>query len=309
MKVTGIKSEVLESVQKYVQDYIAISASQNEAAAGLDLSSAHIINYREGNWDKISEKEFWRIAAMAGVTDWQDCATQNFGIAMGLLRAAQEDSRMLGLEGFTGSGKTHALRMYARKNASAYYILADAEMNKKRFLSAILRAIRVKADDWGGNSSEMIETICRKLSAESRPVLIIDDAGKLSDPLIRMIQIIYDRTEGRAGIVIAGTEYLRTMVDKKARRNTMGYREFRRRIAWWERMEEPTKNDIREVCKVNGVTDPEAISFFQKAIADFGTLRNMVTNARKKAEQTGLSVTRELVSGLYAKRDFYIANY
>jgi DNA transposition AAA+ family ATPase len=303
MVTKGISNEMLGAVQEYVQQRIQTAGSQNEAARQMGISGAHIINFREGHWDKISQRQFNTIAHLAGINSWRDVKTANLSIATGLLAQAQSRSRMLALSGYTGAGKTHAMRLYARKTPQAYYVLADAEMNKRRFLNAILQAIGVRPDDAGNNIGEALDAIARKLNREDSPLLMIDDAGKLTDSLLRIIQIIYDRTEGRAGIVLAGTEYLKESIEAKARRNVMGFRELKRRVAYWEEMSSISKVDVRGICEANGITDASAIAYLASNVSDFGTLREMVLNALDMAD--GGEVTREVLAALYAGREWY----
>lgn len=293
-------------VQAFVKQKIATAKSQNEAARQLGMSGAHIINFRDGNWESISDKEFRRIAAMAGVgNNWKDYPTTNLLIGSGVLKSAQHHSRFMGLVGFTGSGKTHVLRIYSRKTAGSYYILADTEMNKKRFLGEVLRALGVRADYGGINTGQMLKAITEKLNSEHKPLLIIDDAGKLSDSILRLIQIIYDRTEGRAGIVLAGTEYLQEMIERKARRNTMGYREIRRRIGFWAEMMPLGKKDVGTICKDNGITDHKAILYIFKQVKDYGTLKNMIINALTLRDKTGAVINLELMQSINQQSFYY----
>ena len=305
MTTKGINPQLLDEVKNYVNQRIDTAGSQNEAARQLGMSAAHIINFRKGDWAKISRQHFNRLLASAGLSDWRDFMTENLKIASAVLAEAQENSRFLVLTGYTGSGKTHTLRLYAAKTKKAYYLLADSEMNKSRFLLSIIQAIGIHPNEAGTNSGQRLEAIARKLNGEDRPLLIVDDAGKLSDPNLRMLQIIYDRTEGRAGILMAGTEYLKESIDKKARRNKMGFRELRRRVAYWQEMDKMRPKDVRTICEGNGIADSSAISYLSSACSDFGTLRNMITNALTLADKEGVEVTRELLTRMNGNRDWW----
>jgi len=296
---------MLDAVQEYVQQRIDTAGSQNEAARQLGISGAHIINFRDGNWEKISSRQLHQVAALAGIGNWQQSRTTNLNIALSLMSQAQEYSRLLALVGFTGSGKTHAMKLYARKTPRAYYVLADSEMNKKRFLTAILRATGVRPDDAGVTTGDMLDAICRKLNGEQTPLLMVDDAGKLSDSLLRIIQIIYDRTEGRCGIFMSGTEYLKESIDSKARRNKMGFRELKRRVAYWEEMNSITRADVRAICEANGVTDKTAWHYLYSNVSDYGTLKNMIQNAKDVAMESGAEITRELLAEMNGGRMWY----
>lgn len=305
MNIASFPAEMLQAVQDLVHEKIERASSQNEAARQLGISPAHLINFRDGHWNKISDKVFNTVAAQVGVQSWKEANTVNFALAVNLLTNAQQYSRFLALTGATGSGKTTGLKLYARKNSNAYYVLCDAEMNKKRFITAILQSIGVRPDDAGTNTGQMVDAICRKLNSEVQPLLMLDDAGKLSDALLRIIQIIYDRTEGRAGIVVSGTEYLRDMMDRKARRNVMGFRELRRRVAYWEDMYELTREDVESVCRTNGITDVGAIKYLHANCIDFGTLRNMIENVRDYSEAVSEPVSRDLFARMNQNRRWH----
>lgn len=305
MKINNIDKKLLNAVQEYVQEKIATAGSQNEAARQLNMTAAHLINFRDANWGKISLKKFNQVAALVGYSGWRTCETENLIVATSLADQAQQHARMIALTGYTGSGKTSALKLYARKTPQAYYVLCDAEMNKKRFLFAILQAIGVRSDDAGSNVGEMIDAVCRKLNGEASPLLILDDSGKLSDSLLRIIQIIYDRTEGQAGILLAGTEYLKESIDHKARKNRMGFRELKRRVAYWEEMTSMTKTDVVNICTTNGITDKTAIGYLYSNVSDFGTLRNMIQNAKDLSADTGEEITRAMLAEMNNTRTWY----
>lgn len=295
-------------VQEYVLDVIASSESQNEAARQLGLSAAHLINFREGNWDKISDKLFRQIAAKAKIDQsWSIAPTTNFIIATSLLNEAKRLSRMFGLVGFTGSGKSHALQLFCRKTPASYYALAHTEMNKRQFLYAIARATGVRLDNIGMTNGDMLDAICEKLNGDDKPLLVLDDAGKLPDPILRIVQIIYDRTERRCGIVLAGTEYMQESIEKKARRNKLGFRELKRRVAWWEQMGNLSRKDVASICETNGVTDEGAIGFLSKNVSDFGTLRNLIESAKDRAD--GGEITRPLLAEMIGSREIYTASW
>lgn len=302
----GVPAAQLDAVQAYVREQIEKATSQNEAARLLGISPAHLINFREGRWENISEKLFRQIAAKARVgAGWSVGLTANLTISTNLLGEAKRYSRMFALVGYTGSGKTEALQLFCRKQPASYYVLCDSEMTKRLFLMAIVRACGLRLGDMGLTAGEMIDAICQKLNTDNHPLLCLDDVGKLSDSVLRLIQIIYDRTERRCGIVLAGTEYLRESFERKARLNKPGFRELRRRIAFWEEMQPITPKDLAAICDANGVTDSSAIQYLFRNVADYGTLRNLVEIASQRAAEENTIVTRELLAELVGAREIY----
>lgn len=304
--LAGVPAAHLDAVQAYVREQIEKSPSQNEAARLMGISPAHLINFREGRWELVSEKLFRQIAAKARLgAGWSVGLTTNLTIATNLLAEAKRYSRMFALVGYTGSGKTEALQLFCRKQPASYYVLCDSEMTKRLFLVAIIKACGLRLDNMGVTAGEMIAAIVSKLNTDSHPMLCLDDAGKLSDSVLRIIQIIYDRTERRCGIVLAGTEYLQESFERKARLNKPGFRELRRRVAFWEQMQPISNKDLAAICDANGVTDASAITYLHRNVADYGTLRNLVEIASQRAAEENTTVTRELLAELVGAREIY----
>lgn len=298
MEISTIHPNLLAQVQVGVQAKIARAASQKEAASQLGISDAHLINFREGNWDKISRNAFNRLLPKLHISSWRTYETENLKLASNILMGAKEEKHMTGLVGKTGLGKTHSLRTFCESMPQAYYVLCDMEMNKRRFLGTIASAVGVRSDEASENSGLLIEAIVAKLITDGDALLVLDDAGKLNDTNLRLVQIIYDRTEGHAGIVLAGTEYLRESLDKKAARNRMGFRELRRRITYWQELREVSMRDVRNICNGNGIEDDGAIQLLHKLCKEFGTLRSMITKVVEAADKSQRAASRDLVASL-----------
>jgi len=308
MKITNISPEHLEAVQSYVQQMIKTAASQNEAAIQLGLSSAQIGYYRDGNWDKISNRAFNEMLAKSGASTWPTVQTRNLSQVFALAIAAQTQHKMLGLSGYTGAGKTHALRKYVAKQSGAYYVLVDAEQSRSRFLNDVCQALGIPESERGYIPSTMLDAVVAKLRTVTNPLLILDDCGAAKDEIFRIIQIIYDRTEHVCGILLAGTEYLPEVLTRKARRNTKKFRELKRRIAWWETLEEMSRDDLQRVAIAAGnVEDQKAISYLKRSVSDYGTLRHMLEGAQAIARQKGIEVSAELLVNMNRGREWHRA--
>lgn len=296
-----------DDVVAYVRQIISTSNSQNEAATRLGISPGHIGHLRDGNWEQISEKLFLTLSAQ--ISTWRDAMTEGFALATGIFTEAQKHSRMLGLEGDTGMGKTHAARLYTRRSPRSYLVTGAPRrlMGERAFLAEINRAIGVRPEAMGISGASMLDAIVRKLVSEERPLLIIDDAHQLCDDNMRLLKVLFDRVERSAGIVLAGTSRLTDDLDRKARRDALGFREFRRRIAWWERMPLLSAEDVASVCTANYVTDPGAVRWFQKNTSNLGTLNLLVEQAKTYAQTQNLPLNRELLAAITAGKNFVFA--
>lgn len=295
MNSNNYSNKVLIKMQEEVKKVIQNSGTQAAAAVELNVTPGQIIHLRDGDWPNVGEATFQKVKSKLKLTEWGNYPTQNFGMAVTVAQSAKDDARMVGLIGYTGAGKTHALTKYSSSKSDVYYVLADTEQTKFSFLKEIAKATGVRLHN-EYSKMDMINAIVRQMTTGRTPLLIIDDTGKLSDANLRLIQIIYDRTEFRCGILLAGMPYLKTSIDRKAGKDIKGFQELRRRVAYWEEMKPMTKRDIELVCEDNEITDEGAMKYLTRECQDFGTLRNMVNNALKLSNKTGEGITAELLT-------------
>ncbi len=311
MQLTQTDRTTAAEVQKYVLRKIELSGSQRAAAAMLGISDAHLINFKDAKWHAIGRRTFNRVVALAGLEGWSTRSTTGFYTVANVADEAQAGARMLALVGYTGAGKTHALRQYANVNRNAYYLLTTALMSRLAFAEALARACGVREADMGVTPRTIIEAVISKLNTVEQPLIILDDFGKVTDDIVRMVQIIYDATEGNCGILLGGTEHLEVKIAAKVKRDTMGFREFSRRIAWWQSMPVLSRDDVAMVCAANGIDDKGAQGYLFTECKDLGTLRNQITNALTLAEnqtpagKDAMQVTRELLAHMNQGRRFH----
>jgi len=266
--------------------------SQNGLANQAGVSAATLINIKRGEWEHISDPMVSKLRAFFRLDDWGIRKTHNFSVISQICDDARDNKRFMAVAGYTGAGKTTALEYYTRSNTNAFYVLADILHSKRTFIQSIQQALNISE---GSSIREMLESIVRKLIRLENALLIIDDAGKLNDSCLRILQIIYDRTFQNAGLVLSGTEYLKTKIDRSAKKDVQGFRELKRRIEYWQPLRRPTKKVVANICQDMQITDSQAIAYIYEHAKDYGTLKNLVTNAMKAAALNGVQVTRELL--------------
>lgn len=253
------------------------NTSANNAATQMGVSGALLSNMLNGKHDKISDRMWRTIGAWAGVetTHWGIRETANLNSICHLCDDAKTHFRLLAVSDRTGLGKTTALKYYAGRNECTWYVLCTVTMTRMDFLSSIMRAMGIMGE---GSIHQRTTAIIRHLLESERGLLILDDAGKLSDPCIRLIQVIYDACEFRAGIVLAGTEHMHRRISTAAQRDRLGFRELNRRIGYWHRLQPIGRQWLKAVCADYGITDQRAINLVGRMAEDYGTLRELLTN-------------------------------
>jgi DNA transposition AAA+ family ATPase len=284
-------------VQEAVKERLATGVSLNKLARQFDMSPAQLSNIRDGNAQSVSEALIKKLAGEMRLDTWKLRETIPHQMITKVCQDARDNCRMLAVSGYTGAGKTTTLKRQEAKMPGTYYVLATALMNQVQLLTEICRACGVEG---GGNKMEMIGAIIKALNSAPDALLIIDDAGKLNDANMRLIQIIYDRTEGACGIVLAGTEYLKKHIEKRARVDAMGFRELKRRIGYWlTELPTPDAGTVRTFCQDFGIVDENAIRWICDRATDFGSLKNILVNAEAYARKSGEPVTRAMLNELY----------
>lgn len=288
-----IRRELQQAVNEYLDRGVM---SQANLARVLGVSDATVINVKRGEWKNVSNGMMAKFRAYFKLDGWHIRNTHNFQVITKLCEDARQAHRFMAVAGYTGAGKTTALRKYAQDNPETYYVLATILHTRRTFLEAVQRSMGISS---GSSTSDMMAAIIEKVNSAENPLLIVDDAGKLKHSCLTLLQIIYDHTEHTAGMVIAGTEYLKEEIDKQSRRNTLGFRELRRRIAYWQPLHRPTKKVIAGICADFSITDGNAIDYIHKNALDYGTIRNLILNAATIAKRNDIAVTRELLVGLH----------
>lgn len=276
------------AIAERLKQYSVQKGSNNKAAHVIGVNPAIVSNMLNGKWDSISEAMWRRVAAQIGYKrkEWITVETSVYKRAMQVLQDAQEESACFAVVAEAGSGKSLALKAYEEQNPETYVLSCSEYWNKKMFLSELLRTMG-KASE-GMTVGEMMEDVIRELKGKDFPLLVLDEADKLSDNVLYFFITLYNRLEDQCGIVLMATSFLQKRIEKGYRTNRRGYRELYSRVGRkFVKLGETTDNDIAEVCMANGIGDKTRIKrIAQECDGDLRRVRRMVLGAKKRmAEQ------------------------
>jgi type II secretory pathway predicted ATPase ExeA len=233
--------------------------------------------------------------------DWNYVETANSKTIGGAIQAGKNMGIMFALTGDTGTGKTFAAKYHVSRIENAYYILGDVLTTKAAFLDAILEAMGIESPKQ--TASAKIHAIVNHVQTKQLPVLVIDDAGKLKNAVIQLIQVIYDRIEGRLGIVILGTPDFRIKVRKDAAAGRAFMPEFSGRIAHWQLIK-VDKEAIKLICENNGVTEGCG-QYIANITPSLHTASTMVQKCTIYASKKGLAADERLLSAMNKDNDWH----
>lgn len=251
------KQQITLALKRYCDRY----ESQKRAANSLkDVSAATVSQMLNGNWSQISD-EMWRaVAAQTGVkdTNWEAVETTTYKRMTKILSDCQTGALVMGVTGDAGTGKTYAVKRYAESHRQVYVLCCNEYWNRKLFLSELLQMMG--RDSSGYTVGEMMAVVVRGLKMQESPLIVLDEADKLSDQVLYFFITLYNNLEDECGIVLCATSHLEKRLRRGMKLNKKGYAEI------WSRLGKKcvplrgvTARDITAICEANGVTDSHDI--------------------------------------------------
>ncbi len=257
--------------------------SKNQLATRLGVSGATLSNIEGGSWDNISEAMWLRVWAGVKPTNRGRLLieTDNLSEAVAMFTEVRETALLGALVGDTGLGKTTAARHYAAQ-PGVYYLAYEKRMRPTLFFAALLREMGV---DFVGNLYAMMQRVADELRRQPRPLLLIDEAGKLPHVMLLHLHDLRDQLADECGMVLIGMPYFRANLEKAAHGQKEGYAEFLRRIEMWHDLKRPTYREVKSLCHANGLMDADAVKELHAKCRNFGTLQNDIRLKLKLQQQ------------------------
>ena len=250
-----------EQIRTALQAFCERKGSQNKAATALKgVSSATVSQVLNGNWDLITD-EMWRnIASQIGYDrqTWNIVETRGYKRMTDLLGDAQANSLVLAVTGDAGCGKSEAVKRYEASHKNVYHLCCSEFWNRKHFMTELLRKMSVEHS--GYTVAEMMEEIVSVLKKQDTPLIVLDEADKLSDQVLYFFISLYNALEDHCGIILCATQYLEKRIKRGIRQERKGYREIYSRFGKrFIPLQVVNADDIRLVCLANGIEDESDI--------------------------------------------------
>ena len=227
--------------------------SKNELATKSGVSGATLSKIENGKWDDIDDKLWRKIEGY--ITDplnGKIFSTGDFNSVQKACKTAQKDRLMIGMLADTGVGKTTALTVFSMQK-NVFYVAYAKTMAPKHFFATLLKEMGIAFE---GNIYQMVNKISEELNVLSNPLLIIDEAGKLSHTMIMYLHELRNNTIKNCGIVLAGMPYFKSNLVKFSNKQKEGIPEFYRRINVWQTLDGLSRAEINKILDSNGITEP-----------------------------------------------------
>lgn len=278
------KTAIVDDLKRFVARY----GSQAKASTSIGISPATMSALLSGKHELISE-EMWRtVAKKIGhkSTDWVLVETGAFAEINTALANAQEERNTLWIVGEAGCGKTTTARTYEAEHSEVYYILCAEDMKKGDFVREIAQKVGCKTA--GRNIRELWVDILETLYQMDAPLLLFDEADKLTESVFGYFISMYNRLEDHAGMVFLSTDYIRRRINNGLRYEKKGYKEFYSRIGrkYFE-VDDTTATDVIAIARANGIEDDHALRKIVEETAGEYDLRRVKKSVRRTLKQKG----------------------
>lgn len=284
-QVEQISNDLKKQITADLRNYIATIAggSANKASKMLKgISNGYISLMLNEKWESLSDEAWRNLQKQVSTSnEWQIVETRGYMFLNALFTDARMYANTFGIIGNTGYGKTKTSECINQPNV--FVIGSNEYFTGKTFLEELLRLMG--KNGYGMPVSAMMSLIIATLRKLDNPLIIIDEADKLNDKVLYFFISLYNALEGKCGLIIIATPYLKRKIDDGVLKNKKGYQEIYSRIGRnFLEVPRPNKSDITRIIKVNGITDPETInSIYNQSEGDLRSVKRLVHANLKKA--------------------------
>nr|DAQ51289.1 MAG TPA: AAA domain protein [Caudoviricetes sp.] len=277
-----------ELIAQKLREYCTAQGGQNKAANTLKgVSAATISKILNGDWDTIAEGMWHNVSKQIGSSaeGWSLVGTSVYDELTELLECAQTDSQVMAIVGSAGCGKSATIRQYASTHDEVTAIVCSEYQNRTSWLSAVMEAMGI--DSRGLSVAEKIGQIVRRLKRADKPLLILDEADKMSDQVLYFFVTLYNELEGHCGVVLCATQYLDKRLVRGLRSGRKGYEEVYSRIGrQCIQLSVLSPEDISLVCVANGITGERKVrKIADEAECDLRRVRRAVWREHQLAKE------------------------
>ncbi|MDR2622141.1 MAG: AAA family ATPase [Dysgonamonadaceae bacterium] len=289
MKSSELKQEAKELLIDFLEKK---KVSKVKLARKIGVSNSVLTYVTQEQWENVSEEMMMKIVnalKMPG-ENYKLVETGNFNTIQTMCRCVARWHQMCGLIGFTGAGKTTALKSYYRSNPNVYYVECKSYMNNRQFFRSVSNELGVNCE---GSLCDILESIAAAFKTKESPLLIIDEVGKLSHRQILVLHDLRNATDNNLGIILSGCDYFRENLEKGVKRDKTGIPEFYGRISSWQALSSPSKAEAMAIFESNGICD-EGLK--QRKYENFREIYGVIVSAQIARQIQLESLTGETCS-------------
>lgn len=278
-EVTGVRQEYMTQILKENSTF-TIPAGNNKTVT-------------------IADKYFYRLSTFIGLdlnpTFWKNQATPQLTSIVANLEYAKEHGTTKIIFGETGSGKTHTINLFRRKNPiDTYIITVGSTDNLSDLIDKIIDQLKITT---GKTKSKKLRDIALRLRSlkedGQKPQLIFDEAEYMKQPALASMKELYDHLNKYCSIILIGTEQLIDNINILRKKNKPGIPQFYRRIKFGIRQLPAVDKTFKLF--LNDIESNEVKKFLRRICDNYGELHDVLVPVKREAERTGEPITEQFI--------------
>lgn len=250
------------ALRNYIDNLINRGSKAAELARRCGVSDAAMSQFRAGKYaandDVLAEKIASGLYFFENSRNVVDTVTSYQQVKTAFV-AAKKKSKWFCISSRSGSGKTQSLiDLYNVHGDGSIIYIKCRKWSSRKFLVKLAQAMGKRINRYMDND-DILDVVIEHINsmASKKPILLIDDAGKLSNTAMCTLIPLYDDTLGRMGCIVAGTETLERNIKRNVGR-IEGYDEIDGRFSRnYISLMGATKKDVVNICLANGVPTKE----------------------------------------------------
>lgn len=202
-----------------------------------------------------------------------------------VLDEAKRRSRMVGVIGREGMGKSSAIAHYIQNNSQIYYLRIGTTYT----IHTLFNELLYQTTDVYPAVQETLNLKMKQLSASlvkdnSKKLVIIDDAGRLSPRALSTWFELRDNTIQTTGFVFIGLDYFQNNLLKAKKNGVAGIAEFYRRLENWYKVPAIMKNEIASYGVNHKLNNEQVLHLHDSSIETIAELEIMTNALLEEAE-------------------------
>jgi len=274
---TGVRQEYVSSILKGIFTY----------NAGKD---------KVGN---IPDEHFYNLADLVDVhiqkQYWVNRPTPQLTQMLAILLEARENAYTRLIIGATGSGKSHAISLYAKEHPTDVFVVkVGSEDTLNILLDKVANTLNVPIRKHKSLKIRDISLTLKSLyNYGHKPQLIFDEAEYLKVSALCSIKEFYDYLDKYCSIVMIGTEQLPFQIDKLRKKDARGIPQLYRRIKFGIRHLPAIDKTFRLFLKE--IKDKDVIKFLTHECDNYGELHDVLVPCLREADRLKINLSLPLI--------------
>lgn len=200
------------------------------------------------------------------------------------LDEAKKRSRMVGVLGREGMGKSSGIAYFIQNQQSVYYLRIGTTYTISNLLNELLFQLSGAYPTTGALFDKMKELSYLLTKDNAKKLIVLDDAGRLSPRALSTWFELRDNTIQTTGFVFIGLDYFQKNLLRAKKNGVPGIAEFYRRVENWYSVPGLKRNEIVDYGTRRNLNSDQLQQLCEANVETIAELENYTSALREESE-------------------------